>query len=348
MDAVRGTVGGRRRVTAVAGLSSVVVIASGGLGAEPTAPPGQTTLSHPAISHSVIEAGHITLERGPLKIVVADNRAYGDTHRAGYNGVSELRHRDRDANMYVSKYAGLNLEHIHDGSSRMKDRKVFFEPRNRPMQLRRINTHTVELHQPPTPTWKVESCTRFELLDDGVIEMTFHCIATEGVYKHGYVGFFWASYIDWPESKAITFRGYSNTDSEPRWITAFTPRHGVLCTHRAHDDTRVFGRDDELPAGNLLFGFSRYRYTEPFYFGTSHGMALVYMFRPEDRIRMTQSPTGGGRTNPAWDFQWFIPDVKISRLYGFKMRAAYLPRLAEEEIAALARRHITEMTSRNR
>jgi len=47
------------------------------------------------------------------------------------------------------------------------------------------------------------------------------------------------------------------------------------------------------------------------YYGVSHGMAYVLMFRTRDRIWFAQSPTRGGATNRAWDFQWFIPDYKV-------------------------------------
>ena len=35
---------------------------------------------------------------------------------------------------------------------------------------------------------------------------------------------------------------------------------------------------------------SNYRDSEPLYYGVSHGIAFVLMFRPSDRVRLSQSP----------------------------------------------------------
>lgn len=84
---------------------------------------------------------------------------------------------------------------------------------------------------------------------------------------------------------------------------------------------------------------SQYVYTEPWYFGVSHGMAYVLMFRQRDNIWLAQSPSGGGQGNPAWDFQWFVQDFQIGQAYGFVMRAAYLPYESREQIERDTRIH---------
>src|SRR5213082_2376433 len=76
----------------------------------------------------------------PHEAVVVDNRAVDDDklpgHRAGYHGLGSLKHDKQPRNLFVPSYAGLNFEHIHDGT--VQDSKVLFEPRNAPMQLRVI------------------------------------------------------------------------------------------------------------------------------------------------------------------------------------------------------------------
>jgi hypothetical protein len=197
----------------------------------------------------------------------------------------------------------------------------------------------VEVYQPPTGNWQLESCGRYELLEDGTIEYTFECIPRAGGYGHGYIGLFWASYIHRPSDKAIHFRGRpGNGDSPAGWIKGVTPKHGVDSTHRPANYPHQIKFDDDFPL-TLVNHPSKYVYTESWYYGVSHSMALALMFRPRDQIWMAQSPSGGGDGNPAWDFQWFIPDYNVGEAYGFQMRAAYLPYESREQVERATRGH---------
>ena len=207
----------------------------------PLAAPGVTSLTDSSVRFQLAEDHYVVLQRGDVRAIVVDNAELDlpdlPGHRAGYNGVASLTHGRRDANLFVPAVAGLNFEHIHDGTAAGLKEK--FEPRKSPMQLRVVDRHTVEVHFPLT-----------------------------------------------------------------------------LVNHP-----------------------SRYVYTEPWYFGVSHSMAYVLMFRERDRIWLAQSPSGGGSGNPAWDFQWFIPDYRVGEAYGFVMRAAYLPYQSREQIERETRRH---------
>jgi hypothetical protein len=238
--------------------------------------------------------------------------------------VAALRHARQPRNLFVPAYSGLNFEHIHDGT--VQPREVLFEPRNAPMELRVISDDTVELYQPPTPHWRLESCMRYELLGDGVIELTFECIPRASTFRNDYIGLFWASYIDQPESLDIHFIGCpaTNRTSAPAWLQGITPAHGELPTHLALNDNRTFAHAEDFPL-TLVFNRSRYRYAQPWYFGVCREMAFLQMFRPEDCVRITQSPSGGGNGCPAWDFQWFIEKPRAGQRYQLVMRAAYVP-----------------------
>ena len=48
------------------------------------------------------------------------------------------------------------------------------------------------------------------------------------------------------------------------------------------------------------------------------------MFRPQDESGWCNrhwAEPGRNSLSPAWDFQWFIPDIKVGEAYGFVMRA---------------------------
>jgi hypothetical protein len=284
----------------------------------------------------------VILKRAGIEAVIVDNQAVDDgvlkKHSAGYSGVASLTHEKNKTNLFVPAVAGLNFEHIHDGTTR--PRSILFEPRNFPMELRVIDEHRVELYQKPTPTWFLESCQRYELLEDGAIQLTIECIPRKAVFKNGYIGLFWASYINKPQSTNIHFLGYGEGEpAAPRWIDASTPAHGVNPTHLASGDQRVFAHDADFPL-TLVFNQSKFRFSEPWYFGVCRDYAFAQVFRAEDNVRLSQSPSGGGTGNPAWDFQFYIPDYKLDQLYRFVMRAVYLPTTNPDDVKKAIQPHL--------
>jgi hypothetical protein len=311
--------------------------------------PARTTLSEPKARYSVPETGYAELRQGPLTVVVADNRAVNTAtlpgHRPGYHGLASLQHAQQRRNLFVPAYAGLNFEHILDGTDQPRD--VLFEPRRAPMELRLLDDHTAELYQAPTPHYGLESCHRYELLDGGVAEMTFECVPRRKTWKHDYLLLFWASYIDQPESLDIHFLGRAEDEpgAKAGWIRGVTPKHGQQATHRAANDARELLHVEPFPL-ELPFGFSRYRYAKPWYFGRCRGMAVALVFRASDFVRLTQSPSGGGTGCPAWDFQWAISQPEVGRRYQLRMRLVYAPEPAGGDEAAI-RDHVRRLVQKH-
>ncbi|MBM3835364.1 MAG: hypothetical protein FJ403_19230 [Verrucomicrobia bacterium] len=309
-------------ITLANGLAMLLLAAFEVRGAEPIA---HTSLENPSVRFTAPGKPYVVLRRGSIEAVIVDNRAVDDAvlpgHRAGYHGIGSLKHDEQPRNLCVPAYAGLNFEHIHDGA--VQTNKVLFEPRHAPMELRVIDSHTAELYQAPTPHWGLESCMRYQLLEDETIQLTFECIARRDTYKNGYIGLFWASYIDQPESRDTHFLiPPGHTETGPKWVRASSPQHGVLAAHRAENDNRAFAHDANFPL-TLVFNYSNHRYAEPWFLGVCRQMAFVQIFQPQDKVRLSQSPSGGGAGNPAWDFQWILPDYKIGQRYRLVMRALY-------------------------
>jgi hypothetical protein len=275
---------------------------------------------------------HDTFQAGDLTAIIGDNSSAG-RHRAGYNGVWSLVHRTEPANLFVPEVAGLNFEHIFDGNrfDMDKTKRIFFEPRNAAMEFRRVSATEAELHQPPTPTFHLESWTRFAVVAPHYVDMHFRCRPTQHVFGNGYIGLFWASYINAPEDKSMYFR------SGGRWEQ--------ICTQRHNDESTVRHREDKVELRfaqgypECLFrNYSPLRFDEPFFYGLFRNHIMILMFDRVQGVRITHSPSGGGvnkerqTTNPAWDFQFIVPKYELKQEYGFRARLAYRPRCDRAEV----------------
>ena len=207
-----------------------------------------------------------------LRVLVTDNTAHAPSHRAGYSGIAELYYGGSERSLFVPAYAGLNFEHIYGGDAASFAWSIF-EPRESPIQLVRTGDRKVELRQERTAHWPLRTTILYEIGPDA-IDMTVRCVPLEDAWrKHGYIGLFFASYIDAPEAGAIRFIGRSRPgkgDSTPRWIRHLPSSHGEAACHRPA------GRDWDPPldAGfkiPLAAGISDLEYVEPFYYGVSRG-----------------------------------------------------------------------------
>jgi hypothetical protein len=275
---------------------------------------------------------HDTFRAGDLTAIIGDNAASG-MHRAGYNGLWSLTHRTEPANLFVPTVAGLNFEHIFDGDRIDKDKtqRVFFEPRHAPMTLRRLSATEAELHQPPTPTFHLESWTRFALSAPHYVDMSFRCRPTQHAFAHGYIGLFWASYINAPEDRSMYFR------QGGVWQQLCTQRHNDESTVRHRDDKIELRFSERYPQA-LYRNLSPLRYDEPFYYGLFRNHTVILLFDRVEGIRFTHSPSGGGgnkelqTTNPAWDFQYIVPKYEVKKEYGFRVRLAYRLRCSRADI----------------
>ena len=106
--------------------------------------PARTTLANRSQSYRVAKTDYVVLNRGEVEAVIVNNAAVDDGkllgHRGGYSGIASLKRGGANKNLFVPSYAGLNFEHIHDGTS--QPREILFEPRHALMELRVIDAST--------------------------------------------------------------------------------------------------------------------------------------------------------------------------------------------------------------
>ncbi|HEX3152675.1 MAG TPA: hypothetical protein VHR66_31675 [Gemmataceae bacterium] len=273
-----------------------------------------------------------TFSAGDLTAIIGDNARDGQ-HRAGYNGVWSLTHKAEKTNLFVPTVAGLNFEHIFDGETldQPEQSKIFFEPRNAPMEFKKKSDTEAELHQPPTPTFFLESWTQFKLVAPHYIDFAFGCRPTQHAFKRGYIGLFWASYIHAPDDKSMYLRG------KDTWLQHCSPAHNYVSTvpHAKNEFEPTFVRGHR---DCLYMSDSPLKYELPFFYGLFRDMTVIVMIDRTEGVRFTHSPSGGGNnverqtTNPAWDFQYLIPKFDVNEDYGFKGRLVYRPKCSREDV----------------
>lgn len=271
--------------------------------------------------------GHETFQVGDLTAVIGDNEAYEGHPRTGYNGVHRLAHKSNPTSLFT--ITGLNHEHIFDGEQDLRgDTKVFFEPRNFPVTFTKVSETEAELHQAPTPTFFLESWTRFKLVAPHYIDITYRCKPHQHVFKNGYIGLFWASYINNPENKSIYFRDAKG------WVQ--------LCTQGHNNQSTVLHVDDKFELKfapdtrpTLYKNISPLRFSDPLYYGHFGNHVYILMFDRTEGIRFSHSPSGGGLPSapePAWDWQFIIPKYDVLQEYGYRARVVYRETCSRDEV----------------
>ncbi|MBI2498195.1 MAG: hypothetical protein HYV75_09905 [Opitutae bacterium] len=250
-----------------------------------------------------------------------------DGHAAGYNGIFWMTGADEKESVYAPASGGLNLEHYFDARSFKGNPPVLFEPRYAPMKFRRLDATTAELTQAATPLYGVESRTVFALKEPHYIDIDYTATPAHGGFAGGFLGVFWASYINAPLDKSMYFLRPDKNPGERLWTQFATQVHGRDSAVLPAGDESNFALGDDPKS--LFRHLSPLRYAEPFFYGRFRDMVLIYVFKPNPYLRFAHSPTGGARTargddtNPAWDFHLVMPEAEALKGCRLSMRIIY-------------------------
>src|SRR5437773_855494 len=159
----------------------------------------------------------------------------------------------------------------------------------------------------------------FKLVAPHYIDMIFRCKPHQHVFTNGYIGLFWATYINSPENKSIYFR------DDKGWVQ--------LCTQTHNDESTVVHVADkfELKVApgtrqTLYRNLSPLRFSDPLYYGHFGNHIYIIMFDRTEGILFAHYPSGGAppsATEPAWDWQYIIPTSEVVHEYGYLARVVY-------------------------
>jgi len=274
------------------------------------------------------------IRAGDLDVSVIDTSEHPE-HTTGVSGIFRLLHQARpDEQPILATGAFLNFEHVFSGDAETYSRHIM-APRLSPMKLRKLDDTTVQLFQEAAGEWPLETTITYDVVPPCYIDFTIEYKATapDGFAKHGYIGVFFASYINFPLDRSIHFLGRKRGTEEPfRWIKGFSPAHGVRAVHRSVNDFFEMPCD---PGFNIMLagGDSGYEYSHPFYFGRFRDMVIVQMFESTSIVRFAQSPCSGGtKRHPAWDFFILTPDFKVGQTYTTRGRLVYKRFVSAEDV----------------
>jgi len=272
---------------------------------------------------------HVKITAGDLEVEIVDNTEY-EGHRGWYNGIAYLSHKAAPGNHFWQRVAGMNFEHIWDGEKWWEPAEALFEPRTSEIVLHRLSENSVQLHMPPSNLHKLESWTQFTVTAPHYIDMDFFCIPRAETFDRGYIGLFWASYINTTDSdeKPYYFIGAHKDSRKRQWVSWLPAAHAKGGTVRFQEEVRQISFNPDFTP-MLYNSFADTLYTYPFYYGRRGTMVHIMMFDSPGAIRFSLSPSSGGPvkpgTNPAWDWQFIVHDYEVGEKYGYKARMVYKP-----------------------
>ena len=246
----------------------------------------------------------------------------------GYNGIPRLRHRDSH-HPFLTSASGLNCEFFFD------EKRWSFEPRwkdierfqAQPSRVKAISDSEAHLEIEAGEDWGIKVETTFRLEAPYFLDLEHSFTPTrEDKIPGGFLGAFWASYIQAPRNPGYYVWGRVSPRIRPSWHNIYDALNletvGVIGAERGPVGGSLRG-----PAKPLIYDLSPVRYVEPLMVGRVHDMLLAFLFQPAEdlEIRPAFNAQGGGVGVPAWDYQAVVPNPKVGRRYSFKVRVVYKP-----------------------
>lgn len=258
----------------------------------------------------------------------------GDASRLGYGG---------------QQYCGLwSLSSPHSNFNAFGQGRAGLIPsdlRRKAPILEQVDEQSVRLIHSADKDWPVEASALHTLEAPYSIRHRLSITDHEDTRKEGClfreVGA--CCYMNGPEDPRLHF--LSGGD----WSSYISPRHGVgasivpsYITSEALEQWPASSDWSQGRVDNRPFHWDRADLTfdEPFYYGRVGDMVMILVFDQPEWLRFFCSPTGGGvsqiagRSSPAWDYQWVIPEqaYEVQRSYHFQVQLIYKPFISNDDV----------------
>lgn len=233
-----------------------------------------------------------TIKKGELTATFGDTTAHPQGARGGYSGCWRLISIHDTANAFRDIYAGLIYKGVRGGTG---------------VRIKRLTSESVELSRKKEDGFhRVVYTLRAPYYIDIVCEWTpaGNVETTKSLV--------FASYISRPSDPDIYFR------SGRKWHRASGMIYAPASSKALHEE----GRD--VVSGVVPVAAARFE--EPFYYGLTRKMTLIFMFDNLEQTRFFVAPTGGGGPfAPAWDWVYRIEKPRAGKTYQFRIRIVYKP-----------------------
>ena len=261
------------------------------------------------------------LQAGEIQAIVGDASRDG-VGSTQYCGLWSLTSKHRQFNAFGNSYAGL----------------LPGEVRGKSPVLECVDEHTCALVRTADDARPVDVRATYSVSAPYYVDhvLTF-CDREDGRGRGcDFREVSWCCYMNCPEDLRISFL------SNGEWFRYASPEHGV-----GSNIAPSYVPDEEFEAwppveGRRPFHWDRIerRFDQPFYYGRLGEMVMILIFDTPRWLRFFCSPSGGGgslmpgRTCPAWDFEWVIPEseYEVGREYRLRVRLAYKRFVSDEDV----------------
>ena len=270
------------------------------------------------------------LRAGEIEAIVGDGS--GHRVRPGLWALSSLQHQ-------VSIVKNMSSAILGGGM------------RNRTPVLEKIDETSCVLKMKATENDPSDIQAVFSVKEPYYLDYVLHTKDTKNRIPKGlsFRSIGWADYMESPEDLRIHFL------SGGEWYSFVPEVHGgpgssIAPSYIPDSELEVWPKNYDDPSF-WWYQRNERRFDEPFFYGRFGDMVLIFVFDTPRWLRFFLSPSGAGaslipgKTSPAWDFEYIIPekDYEVGKEYTLRLRLIYKKYEGDEDVLKEVRKTQDEL-----